>query len=144
MMCVPSLCPNLCDLAGPWDDNACSSNVGTVLGVYTLPPLIFASASTRVGEVPQCCGLRGAPHVRPQGFEYGDDGGEEEQPMVDAQEIVDEEGEGQEEYEDPQREFATPAGSQSGESPDLLGKSEASILLLGAVSELRITAIQLE
>ena len=49
-----------------------------------------------------------------QGFEYGDDDGDEE-PMMDAQEIY------EEEYEDPQREFATPAGSQSGESPDLLG-----------------------
>ena len=57
------------------------------------------------------------PTLHLQGFEYGDDGGE--QPMVDAQESH----EAEEEYEDPQREFATPAGSQSGESPDMLGGS---------------------
>lgn len=44
--------------------------------------------------------------------------------MVDAQENHEEEEEEEEveEFEDPQREFATPAGSQSGESPDLLGE----------------------
>lgn len=46
--------------------------------------------------------------------------------MLDAQESYEEEDEELEEFEDPQREFATPAGSQSGESPDLLGEPEAA------------------
>ena len=62
------------------------------------------------------------PTCLPQGEEYGDDGVED---MVDAQEDYDDDAE-REDYEDAQREFASPAGSQSGDANDLLGGQQSN------------------
>ena len=48
--------------------------------------------------------------------------------MVDAQETHDDEVEEEEVFEDPQRDFASPLGSQVGEPQDLLGEP-ARVLL---------------
>lgn len=47
--------------------------------------------------------------------------------MVDAQEEHDDDAD-REDYEDAQREFASPAGSQSGDANDLLGEQQSNHL----------------